>query len=494
MRPIYAVTFDLAAGRLEELVDVSSEWLADGAAPRDAIADLSPGRRSLELLKPGQTLHTEVLTDGQDRLWQADWHYPHPDESDLRCVARISAAQIAARTSIAISVHVAGSSGLLLPYASAPPQLPIVSTLLRRFPVVDGGSRLLPAPRVLRPDHVDDLVGLLVDPSRTRPVVYVSHSLADTPPHLRPFDWDELSLACAGLAHVCYALERQPSMEFAHLMGALGCRNGARIYWPHLTLNDPPRRHNFWNQSFLEAAGDPLPDFLGRWLGSLSAAAFGQSASHAAFRRRALDARFRTHASPDWLDEHERTLSELEELRSLVAFQRQALEEVQRRTPSALAFLQRDPEPPPASVLEAVERAAARCPHLLFLDEALESAQRSHFRRPVDMLDTLLALEEVAALWAEPNGTGQSLNAAAASRGVDMSGRATRLGGSIGRQYERIWNGKRIRLEEHVRIGSGPGAQFCARIYFHKYDPGQFTGRRFVIGHVGAHLEDSTSG
>src|SRR5207245_2405418 len=102
------------------------------------------------------------------------------------------------------------------------------------------------------------------------------------PPRLRPFDWDDLSLACAGLAHVWYALERQPSMEFAQLVGALGCRNGARIYWPHLTLNDPPHRHNFWNQPSLEAAREPLPDFLGRWLSSLSAAAFGQSASHTA--------------------------------------------------------------------------------------------------------------------------------------------------------------------------------------------------------------------
>src|SRR5205807_6584615 len=107
----------------------------------------------------------------------------------------------------------------LLPYAAATPQPTIVPIVLRRFPVVDGGDRLLPTPRTLRPHHIDDLVRLLLEPSRTRPVVYVSHTLWETPPPSRPFDCDDLALACAGLVHVWYAMERQPSMELAQLMG-----------------------------------------------------------------------------------------------------------------------------------------------------------------------------------------------------------------------------------------------------------------------------------
>jgi len=335
---------------------------------------------------------------------------------------------------------------------------------------------------------------LLLDPSRTRPVVYVAHTLFATPPQRRPFDWDDLGLATAGLAHVWYAMDAQPSMEFAQQMGALHCRTGARIYWPGLNLTDAPQRHNFYNQHYLETAREPFPDMLARWFSVLSPVAFAEPDESREVRRRALEARLRVHASAEWLDEYDRTLSHLEELRDEVELQRQVIAEVRRRTPGSLAFLDSPGESPPATVAEAVERAVALCSHLVFLPEAIESARRSPYRRPYEMLNELLVLEEVAAQWAQPDGIGRSLSAAAADRGIDTWGRATRVGGAIGRQYERNWNGSRIRLEEHVRVGTGSGAQFCARIYFHKHDPGDFAARRFVIGHVGAHLDDSTTG
>jgi truncated hemoglobin YjbI len=492
MRPIYAATFDLASGHLQDVIEVASEWLAGGTAPRDLLSHPAPGRRGMDLGATGQTLQVEVVEDQGDRLWQVEWRYPHRTESELHHIVRVSAGEIAGRTSVALSINVSGTQGALLPHASDPPRPAIVPSLLRRLPVLDVGERLMPSPRMLGSGQIDSLVRFLLDPARTRPVVYVAHTLWEAPPSSRPFDPDDLALATAGLAHVWFSMHPQPSMEFARYMGRLHCRDGARIYWPHLRPTDHPHRHNSYSQRFLDTAREPLPDFLTRWLCSLSAAAFSEPEQHRALRRRVLDARFRTHASPDWLDEYERTLSRLEEMDREVVYQRQVLAEVQRRTPGALAFLDTVAEAPPTTVAEAVQRAAGRCPHLVFLPDALESARRSAYRRPSDVLDELLVLQELAAHWAQPNGIGQSLTTAGAERGIDMRGRATRLGGTIGRQYERTWNGKRIHLDEHVRVGTG-SSQYCARIYFCRHDPGDFAGRRFVIGHVGAHLDDSTT-
>src|SRR5205814_1750186 len=63
-------------------------------------------------------------------------------------------------------------------------------------------------------------------------------------------------------------------------------------------------------------------------------------------------------------------------------------------------------EPELQSVREAVDAAVSQCPHLAFAARAFESADDSPFEHPGDVLDALLKLERLAALWARPGGIG----------------------------------------------------------------------------------------
>ena len=147
----------------------------------------------------------------------------------------------------------------------------------------------------------------------------------------------------------------------------------------------------------------------------------------------------------------------------------------------------------PTTVLEAVELAADRVQHLVLLGDAFESAEDSPFRRPQLVLDALLKLDELARLYAEPGGIGESIGSVARQLGLDWIPDTTDWGGPRGRHYEVTWKGQKFRLGPHIRLGTGAGAGSTARIYGFFYDGDDEQGRTFVVGHVGRHLPDSTT-
>src|SRR5436190_2259249 len=147
----------------------------------------------------------------------------------------------------------------------------------------------------------------------------------------------------------------------------------------------------------------------------------------------------------------------------------------------------------PATVLEAVQLAADRVQHLVLLEDAFEAAEDSPFRRPQLVLDALLKLDELARLYAEPGGIGESIGSVARQLGLDWIPDTTEWGGTRGRHYEVTWKGKKFRLGPHIRLGTGAGAGSTARIYGFFFDGDDEQGRTFVVGHVGRHLPDSTT-
>jgi hypothetical protein len=153
-----------------------------------------------------------------------------------------------------------------------------------------------------------------------------------------------------------------------------------------------------------------------------------------------------------------------------------------------------EPQPgEPNSVLEAVQLAADRIRHLVLLPDAFESAEDSPFRRPQLVFDALLKLDELARLYAEPRGIGESIGSVARQLGLDWIPDTTEWGGTRGRHYEVTFNGKKFRLGPHIRLGTGAGAGSTARIYGFFFDGDDKQGRTFVVGHVGRHLPDSTT-
>jgi len=218
--------------------------------------------------------------------------------------------------------------------------------------------------------------------------------------------------------------------------------------------------------------------------------------------------------SDEWLAAHEALLGELEAVRGHredLLRQVEELREGAERDRQAIARLSTTlaesggarpegdgdgaaEEGPPATVLEAVERAAERFGHLTFTRSAFESAADSPFRRPADILDALERLDRLGALYADPSGFGTSLTEAATALGLTWRSDVSELARNRHPdRYTAVHDGARLELGPHVAIGSGSGAGFIARIYLHVADGSGDVPRGLYVGHVGRHLPDTTT-
>ena len=219
--------------------------------------------------------------------------------------------------------------------------------------------------------------------------------------------------------------------------------------------------------------------------------------------------------SDEWLAAHEALLGELEAVRAHredLLRQVEELREGAERDRQAIARLSTalaeaggrageddaaaaaTADAPPATVLEAVERAAERFEHLTFTRSAFESAADSPFRRPPDILDALERLDRLGALYADPSGFGTSLAEAATSLGLTWRADVSELARNRHPdRYTAVHDGARLELGPHVAIGSGSGAGFIARIYLHVADGSGDVPRGLYVGHVGRHLPDTTT-
>jgi hypothetical protein len=217
---------------------------------------------------------------------------------------------------------------------------------------------------------------------------------------------------------------------------------------------------------------------------------------------------------PDWLAEHEALLAARDQAeRHSEALAQQldhALEELEERD-RALAELRRGlagadsdaadedsadapaDEPAPATVLEAVERAAERAPHLRFAPRAFESAAESPFSRPQLILDNLMRLDELAAAYLQGDLGERLADVAFRMRLAWRGGISERTRTRYGRDYDFAYDGRTLQLGPHIRIGSGAGAGAIARIYLHLHPGDDDLERSVIVGHVGRHLPDSTT-
>jgi hypothetical protein len=226
-----------------------------------------------------------------------------------------------------------------------------------------------------------------------------------------------------------------------------------------------------------EAAAPP-PDF-DDWLQGFEQQLAAQSATEAA--RDQLHARLEELAS-----ERERDRQTIAELSRLLAA---ADTETDGAGP-----LPEEAEEPPATVLEAVERAAEQATHLRFAPRAFETAADSPFRRPGLVLKTLRLLDQLAARF-EAGDMGMSLSQAAAGLGITQyKQNVSELARTrYEKDYTFSYEGRELLVGPHVGLGSGSGASFVARIYMHAHEGGDGLDRGLIVAVVGRHLPDTTT-
>jgi hypothetical protein len=511
MRDVYACRLPLAGDgplAFDRAVGVILAHTAIGAneTRRDS-GSLSPS--------PGTALRWRSLNaEGlDDRLWTLWSDRPHENDPELSWALTVRVGMEAGRAWVAFQLGLRSLGYTLTPvhFDLEPPTL--VGALVEELEVVEDHWHLSAEPlRFANRLGASELADLLVDPLRVLPVV-----VATTDPGTGGalVDVDDVAAHLVGLSHVALLESVAVTFALTDLVGkSLSVFGGAvRLYWPGFDHWAAPSEHPLWLPHRLaEARNQPLADVLLRLLAPIATFRLTTAPLEARIRattersRRADTARWRDRANQArldvaWQDELERSWDEAEQLRADNVELAAQLAVAQENLRAMATYLPRpDPEQDddaeengtednPESITEAVEAAAARCEHLVFLDEARSSARKASYRQPGRLWRALLAMDEVAGAWGRGDLAG-GFHEVFAERGLAFRSRigSTTLG-KWAHEYERSYDGRRIALGPHLALGKG-SPEACCRVYFHLDEARHL----FVVGHVGNHLSDSTSG
>lgn len=527
MRAVYAVSFSFPAGTsADDVLELAGGWFCRGQAPEEVRTSWEPGRRSFALPEPRHSLEIEVLPSDLGVLWHGAWRHPYADDQDLYVLSDVEIGVVGSSVTMYLVLRVGWARAKVAPprFDMRAPRL--AGSAVEHFDIRDGQHRLTAEPKILDAGSVPAFIeSVLLDPARTRPVVFC----ADDPRLMRPnVDPRPLARQLAGLAHVYTSLYARPGWELERRLGRLGCRDGGvRIWWPGLTLDDDPYRHLLLTGHALRNWEGPDPAALILRRISTAAAMNAAPPSHAQLRRAGRLAQAAGASDTDAremlayaLEDNERLSTDLrtsedaleemaverDELQEKLHISTEQIERMQRSFAEALAATgseamslsgaeEDEHDLELATVRDAVVAAAARCPHLAFADRAYESAEASPFECPEDVYDALLKLERLASQWARPGGIGgRNLGQLAAELGLDWKADVSQTAkNKHERHYTYTWDGDKRTMGPHVRLGSGSGAGRIARIYLDKYEPADPEQRRLIVAHVGRKLPDTTT-
>lgn len=375
---------------------------------------------------------------------------------------------------------------------------PAVVDLVNRLDVRDARRTLSMTAVEMAPATLATLVS---DPGRQRPVVAITASA-----HGDGLEPGAVAYRLAGLAHVC-TLDGPGVTEVAGLLGPDSApRPGdVMLWWPGWHPADA-RRHVIrwapWEQASPFGPGDPL--FRTVFAASafrLSPPDLFEPLRRAAARRRIsqLEEQLRSDTAVDLatlLEGWEADLTELDVVRSRLDERDRELGALRaERDGLRAALAERSPAPPPSvseepppTLLAALQRAAATCRRVRVLPAALESAARSEFPRPREVLDDLVTLDGIAQRWAAeelPEGFAIACRQAGLAWKPDISDTAkTRYGD----RYCRTYRGREVMLGPHLSYGGGSAANaLVARVYCYL----DKEARMVVVGHAGEHLPDT---
>lgn len=526
-----------SASAVPSLLDLLSRTVADD------VPDLAPFSRTREMSRPTSAqagLRWDVEGDPGAWIGELTWRHPHPFRPGRACTTHAIIVEQGQQVSLALRVGTQSAIDAMQADVEAARLRP---RLLRQ---------LLETHRVIVDDHamgavfvaegeVDAMVAdLLLSETRRLPVAVLAPLEAGG----YAIDPQELAVELCGIAHL-RVLESHPCTF--RLTDALGDRRlsaywGAlRVYLRGFSCADQPHDHPLLHADRLI---DPVERaFLVGRLGRTAASELPwprgiERATRSTPASRSADGLKPTTASTppgavtapspasiaadaailarmdESLSAQRRIAEELEQLRTTLAVRSAGSLGIERRLGAIERIVQRlatlvlpDVEPTtPATddapqdfessaavrLLDVVRQAGEQhADALILLPEVERSAAASPYEDPERVRDILDAMALVARR-RQGGRLGKSLREAFREIGVDYRGGiAASTPQSLRDQY-RISDpaGQVFECEEHIALGNSYDPRHCLRIYFTSRAPGE---TRFVIGHVGRHLEVMTS-
>jgi hypothetical protein len=519
VRDVYACSFNLRpSGRGDDGLSLAAalalEWVFarhhPGASPdanlERGVWEEGPNRAEWQMLQV--PLHP-------DRLWSLT--YSHPDASDQtlawRTTVQLAEERAAARFTLRLAIEPTEMRVAPANFAVWRPQL--VKMIAERFDGEIDGRPVSYWPTQVTTDTTPDLVALMLDPRRRLPVV-----VASVDPRLGRPSVDVRALAdrLTGIAHTFAFATGEGAWELTRRLGdqRLSVFQGAvRVYWPGFDIAANPYDHRLWMPERIEAFDSSRQSFVERISRLVSSVAVLRVPADPLARRllRVADERIQAElaeyrARPADALDPEFAQELVDEVSRLVDVNRIQAREIERLTDEVEAkdrnFAEMAREYGMAAVVEphveeeaeiqtlldAVDRAErdyADC--LVFLPEARESADGWTYPNVTKFAYALQSIGEIARRWQRdqlPAGFAGAFQEAGLEYDPDV---AVTTVGRTGREYIRRYKGRDITLGPHVGLGRGTSAGNLARIYWWVDEAEQ----RFVIGHAGRHLRDTTT-
>lgn len=523
MRDLYACRLPVqgdGAEAFDQLVNLISSAASGGVAGNGDAGNGDAGETRQEphgsLILDGEEAlrwRSVASPEGADRLWTLWWDRPYRLRPELIWTMTARVTLEGGQAAVILHVGLRAGGKRLFPLRFDVEPLALARTIIERFEVVEDGWPLLAEPSyACDRDGVRELVDLLLDPARVLPVILISPVSSVKGPMVDP---EMVAQTLVGLAHVVVLDTQAITYTLTEFVGpALAVFGGSvRMWWPGLDPDSDPREHYLWTPAKLEEPrNQPFDRAMLRLLVNAASFRFGTAALEARIqaaiarqRRAEIDVLWARASdaslAAEWQDELERAWTENERLRSESTELMAQLATAQENLAAMASYRVDDIEPEgaqfeshtasaePANMVEAVTWAERECPSLVLLGEALESAAKATYRQPGRAWRALLAMNEIAAAWRRDD-LGMSFFDAFVERGFDFRSHVSGLAlGRYGHEYERTYEGATVTMGPHLALGRG-SAEACCRIYWW-IDEARKT---FVVGHVGNHLSDSTTG
>ncbi|MDM0068780.1 hypothetical protein [Variovorax sp. J31P207] len=517
MRTVYATALEVGeSSDVSIALDYVGRWIHDWYRRQRLSVEVRGNLASGDLvLEPAEghrlSIHHHSST-GEPQVGLVDIRWEYPDQYDASLGWVVSIALLNTPSGLILSLDLA-VTGLQLLFAPANFKLGsprVIRDISRLRSVRIANHPYNVSPEVIGAEEIEALVSELTDQARPFPIVVVSRRPSDDHP---PIDTSGLAERLAGVAKVYELSDKWAAFRLTEVLSKpLSCFAGAvRLYWPHFSSEADPYLHPLWMPwqfRDVQVADRTLADLVGM---VFDAAAFRYVEPAATSRFRQSAAREQREASransPSSADELLEDLVAVEtQLEELQRAHADLLRENETLRGNAIALAAHagrsgtvsqaragldsegdaEESESPRTVEDAVKWASQRTTHIAFLDSAYSTASQSPFRHPDRAVQALMAIDEVAAIWANSIETGKSVGSIRQlfkKRGFEYADDVSQTSkGKWGGEYVASYKGRDIDISPHITIGAKQ-ADSCLSVHW-AWDREE---KSAIVAHVGRH-------
>jgi len=435
-----------------------------------------------------------------DILVELLWQYPADGDRTALWTTRATIASDDSGADLSLSLSIASAEFIARPFRYDLFVPRVIREIVRSGRASLGGRPIVDSPRTVSIGKVSAFAESdLGDPNRRLPIVVLTRGNASDAYPCEPI---RLASELCGLAEVWLLSDRWTTYELTNAVGnRLSCFDGGlRTYWPGFRASDDPFSHPLMTSGRLENLrkhGIDVDRYLVRALAPVGAMRLSESERSRRIKamgaeRRRADAIVAVQQGiaegkvKELEDQLLQAWEKVDRLDAALAAERERAESaeeeldvVRQNFALVASTLGSDREDQPdevgpigqqiQSVGEALERAGRDHPVLRIWESARQSADDSHFARPLQVRQALEAIAEIGELVLDQQKTKRPLGALETlfeERGFQYAASDSQTTATMfGKDRTFTEDGRKYLFKKHLTLGGGD-RQNCVQIYF----------------------------